>query len=68
MLDVKLGIHDLKIAYKGKPNEPALLEGKWCKKINPGESLWNIERDGEKANLSLTIEKYEGKNWWNCLV
>ena len=59
MLDVKIGLHNLRIGYKGKPKEPALLEGKWHKKINPGESLWNIERDGDKSTMTLTIEKYE---------
>lgn len=65
-LDVKLGIHDFKIALKGK--QETLIEGKWCKKINSGESIWNIERDSGKATMNITIVKYEGKNWWNCLL
>lgn len=68
MLDVKIGINNLKIAYKNKPNEPPLLEGKWPKKINSSESFWNIERDGDKSTMNITLEKYEGKNWWNCLL
>jgi hypothetical protein len=66
MLDVKIGIHDFKVAMKGKAE--VLIEGKWCKKINSSESFWNIERDGSKSTLNITIEKFEGKNWWNCLL
>jgi len=67
MLEVKIGINDFKVNLKGKAGEP-LCEGKWCKKINSGESIWNIERDGDKSTLSVTLEKFEGKNWWNCLI
>lgn len=67
MLDVKIGIHDFKLNMKGKGSEP-IVEGKWHKKINAGESFWNLERDGDKSTLNITIEKYEGRNWWNCLL
>lgn len=52
---------------KSKPNEP-IVDGKWNKKINPGESFWSVERDGDKSTLLITLEKFEGKNWWNCLL
>ena len=67
MIDVKLGVNDFRLALKSNPKEP-LLEGKWCKKINAGESIWNLERDGQKSTLAITLEKYDGKNWWNCLI
>jgi hypothetical protein len=67
MLEVKLGINEVKVNLKGKSAEP-ILEGKWNKKINPSESFWSVERDGAKSTLSLTLEKHEGRNWWNCLV
>jgi len=67
MLDVKMGINDFKLAFKNKKDEP-LIEGKWHKKINPGESFWNVERDGGKVTLNVSIEKHEGRNWWNCLL
>ena len=44
------------------------MEGKWNKKINPGESFWSVEKDGDKSTLLITLEKFEGKNWWNCLL
>jgi len=66
-MDVNLGIHDFKINLKGQKAEP-LIEGKWCKKINSGESIWSIERDGDKVTMNITIVKYEGKNWWNCVL
>ena len=53
---------------KGKPDEPALLQGKWCKKIKAEESIWNIERDGEKSTMTITIEKFEGRNWWTSML
>ena len=67
MLDVKIGIHDFRVALKSKPNEP-IVEGKWCKKINSGDSFWSIEKSGAKSTLSVTLEKFEGKNWWNCFL
>lgn len=67
MINVKIGINDFKFSMKDKPNEP-VLDAKWCKKINAGESIWNIEKDGDKRTLAITLEKFEGKNWWNCLL
>lgn len=67
MLDVKITMTKLRIALKSKPNEP-LIDGKWCKKIHAEESFWNIERDGGKSTLQITMEKYEKQNWWNCLI
>lgn len=58
MLDVKITMTKLRIALKSKPNEP-LIDGKWCKKIHAEESFWNIERDGAKSTLQITMEKYE---------
>lgn len=68
MLDVQLNINDIRIGYKGKKDEPALLEGKWCKKIKQEESLWNIEREGDKSTMTVTIEKFEGRNWWTSML
>jgi len=67
MLDVKIAINNFSVCLKSKPNEP-LVEGKWYKKINPGESFWNIEKDGERAVLNVTIEKFEGQNWWKSML
>ena len=64
MLDVNLGISKMHIRLKGQPNEPAIMEGNWHKKINSEESLWNIERDGEKSTMTVSLEKREGRNWW----
>ena len=66
-ISVTLGILDVKVFLKSNPTEP-LLEGKWHKKINAGESFWNIDREGEKSTLNLSLEKFEGKCWWNSLV
>ena len=66
-LDVKIGINDFKVALKAKPSEP-IIDGKWYKKINPGESFWNLEKDGDKVTLQVTVDKFDGQNWWNCLI
>lgn len=57
MLDVKITPTILKVAYKNKPNEAPILEGKWNSKVNATESFWNIERDGDKSTLNVTLEK-----------
>lgn len=44
------------------------MEGKWHKKINGSESLWSLEKDGDKSVLVITMEKIEQKNWWKCLI
>ena len=67
MIDVKMAINNFTVSLKSKPNEP-IVDGKWYKKINPGESFWNIEKDGDKATLNVTIEKFEGQNWWKSLL
>jgi hypothetical protein len=67
MLDVTIKGTEFKLAVKGKANEP-IVEGKWHKKINVGETFWNVERDGAKSVFNLTLEKSEGKCWWNCLL
>lgn len=67
MLDVTIKGTEFKLALKGKANEP-IIEGKWHKKINVGETFWNVERDGSKSIFNLTLEKSEGKCWWNCLL
>ena len=67
MLDVKIGVNTLKVGLKSKPDEP-IIDGRWYKKINSGESLWNLERDGDKVTLNITIEKLEGQNWWKSLL
>ena len=67
MLDVKLGINDFKISLKNNKDEP-LIDGKWCKKVNSGESIWSIEREGEKATMNITVVKFAGKEWWNSVI
>ncbi len=37
-------------------------------KKNPGESFLSVEKDGDKSKLLITQEKFEGNNWWNCLL
>ena len=66
-LDVKLGIHDMHVKLKAKPEEPLLI-GKWCQKIHIDEALWSIEKDGGSCILQITFEKHSGQNWWNCLL
>ena len=57
----------LTVALKANPGEP-LVSGEWFGRVNASESFWNIERDGDKATLNVTLEKVDGKRWWNCLL
>lgn len=50
MLDIKIGIHDFKMAMKANPSEP-IISGKWYKKIKTEESFWNIEKEGDTSTL-----------------
>lgn len=52
---------------KAKPDEP-VLDGEWNSKVNASDSFWNIERDGDKVTLNVTLEKLDGKRWWNSLL
>jgi len=67
MLDVNLGISKMHIKLKGSKDAP-ILEGVWHKKTNSEESLWNLERDGEKSTMTITLEKREGRNWWSTVL
>jgi hypothetical protein len=67
MLDVNLGISKMHIKLKGS-KEPALMEGQWHKKVNSEECLWNLEREGEKSTMTITLEKKEGRNWWTTIL
>jgi len=67
MLDVQIKASEFKLALKANADEP-LINGKWFKKVNSSECFWNIEREGEKSILNVTLEKSEGKNWWTALI
>ena len=66
-LAVSITPSKLSVAFKSKPAEP-LVAGEWAGRVNASESFWNIERDGEKATLTMTLEKVDGKRWWSSLL
>jgi hypothetical protein len=65
-LDVKMLPSTLRVALKGS-SEP-IMEGKWCKKIKPDDSLWTVESDGGKRCLQLTLQKFDTMSWWDCIL
>lgn len=67
MLDVNLGISKMHVKLK-ESNQPVILEGNWHKKINSEEALWNLERDGDKSTMTISLEKREGRNWWATVI
>ena len=67
MLDVSISKFAFKISVKGKADEP-IVEGKWYEPVNPSESFWNIERDGDKCTMNLTLEKINGRTWWKSFL
>ena len=45
------------------------MEGNWHKKVNSEECLWNLERNEKgQCTLALSLEKKEGRNWWNTVL
>lgn len=66
-LKVDIGMSKVHVSLKSNPKEP-LVEGKWCKKVQAADSYWSVERDGDKATLSIQVEKYENKSWWKSLI
>lgn len=30
--------------------------------------MWSLESDGENRILQLTITKFEGQCWWECVI
>ena len=55
----------LKIQVKG---QPPIIDGALHKPIKKGDSLWTLERDGEKRTLQLNLTKQDGMNWWSCVM
>ena len=55
----------IKISIKG---QPPIVDGKWCKKIKPDDSLWTVENDGDKRVLQMTLSKGDQMTWWDYCV
>lgn len=64
-LDVVMKGASLKIGVKG---QPAIIDGPLHKKIKVAESLWTLEKDGNKRTLQMTLAKVEGMNWWSSII
>jgi len=52
----------------GLKGQPTVLEGEWFKKIKMDETMWSLESDGDKRILQLTLQKFEGQQWWSCVL
>lgn len=64
-LDVKILPTKLKVGVKG---QELIIDGELHKKIKVDDSLWTLESDGAKRTLQLTLQKFEGQNWWDCIL
>lgn len=64
-LDIQIKQSTLKVAVKGKP---PIIEGEMHKKVKVDDCMWNIESDGTKRLLNLTLQKMEGQYWWHCVM
>ena len=64
-LDVIIKSKHLKIGVKG---QPPIIDGELHKKIKGDDSLWTLEKDGDKRTLQLTLAKADNMNWWSCIM
>lgn len=60
---VKIGIRNVKVALKAKPNEP-FLDGELFERVRPDNSLWNM--DGN--SIVLNLEKAVAVVWKSVLL
>ena len=55
----------LKIGIKG---QAPVIDGELHKKIKSDDSLWTLEKDGDKRTLQLTLSKFDAMSWWSCII
>ena len=51
-LDIQIKATRLKVGLKG---QPPLIDGEFHKKIKVEDSMWNMESDGNKRLMNLTL-------------
>ena len=64
-LEVKILSKKFSVGVKGQPK---VLDGELYKKIKVDDTIWTLEADGAKRTLQVTFAKFEGQNWWNCVL
>lgn len=64
-LDVQIKALTLKVGVKG---QTPIVDGEFFKKVKAGDCMWNVESDGNKRLLNLTLTKVEGQNWWHTVI
>ena len=64
-LDVKILPKKLQVGVKGQPK---IIDGELHKKVKVDDCLWTLETDSSKRTLQITFTKFEGQNWWNCVI
>ena len=66
-LNIKFDVNHCHIATKD--GKIVYLDGDWCDKIHPDETLWTIEESNGAKVIDLTVMKWKNtQNWWNCLL
>jgi len=64
-LDVQIKATRLKVGVKG---QPPIIDGELHKKVKMEDSMWNMESDGNKRLMNLTLQKFEGQYWWHNVI
>ena len=44
----------------GLKGKEAIIDGELHKKVKVDDSMWNLESDGAKRLLNLSLQKFEG--------
>lgn len=66
-LTINLDINHCYIATKDKA--VIYVNGDWCDKIHPDETMWTIEEANGQKSIEITVTKWKNANsWWDCLL
>jgi len=57
-----IGNNKLKVGIKG---EPLILDGEMGGKVKPDDCLWTLV---DNKMIQISMEKFEGENWWSCVM
>merc|ERR1740121_1264762 len=57
-----IGNDSMKCGVKG---EPLILNGKMGGKVKPDDCMWTLV---DNKMIQISLEKFEGENWWSCVM
>lgn len=57
-----IGVKSIKVGVKGSE---LIIDGKFPQKVKPDDCMWTLV---DNKMVSISLEKHDGMNWWNCAV